>query len=275
MDDNKCKLSREFETSSKNAFYGLMKEQELVDVTLVCDDDKQVKAHKVILSAGSQFFKRMFQNNPHQHPLVYLYGIHWADLEAALEFLYLGEASVLERNLKRFLDISEKLKIVGINNPKESRKAKTPDLVKSSKIYSKIKVPDKDLVEETTKEMRKLPELNKFKENHAVDKENLIDGEHASPPTAGYYTGYYTTSVQKPVAHVKEKSSQKESLDKLTKSFNRYEREKGGRSNVNYERNVKERFVVTSDQLNCEKCNYQAISKDDFRMHGMAYHSIF
>ena len=107
----------------------------------------------------------MFRNNPHQHPLVYLYGIAWVDLEAVVEFLYLGEASVKENSLKGFLDISEKLKIVGINIPKEYsenvstksknnqlRKPKTPDLVKSSR----IKVP----VEEIRKESKLLSKFD-------------------------------------------------------------------------------------------------------------------
>ena len=162
MEESKCTISREMEASNKHAFHKLMKDQELVDVTLVCDDNKQIKAHTVILSAGSQFFSSIFRNNPHQHPLVYLYGIAWSDLEAVVEFLYLGEASVKENSLKGFLDISEKLKIVGINIPKESeivpnkskhdqlRKPKTPDLVKSSR----IKVPAKEFVEETRKERK-------------------------------------------------------------------------------------------------------------------------
>ena len=32
------------------------------DVTLVCGDDTEVKAHKVVLNASSQVFRNIFQN---------------------------------------------------------------------------------------------------------------------------------------------------------------------------------------------------------------------
>ena len=39
----------------------MMKSNELTDVTLVCDDKKQFKAHKIVLSACSTVFKNRDQ----------------------------------------------------------------------------------------------------------------------------------------------------------------------------------------------------------------------
>ena len=64
MCENKYRLSREFQLSSKQTFHKLLKDEEFVDVTLVCDDEIQIKAHKVILGAGSLFFCQTFPKEP-------------------------------------------------------------------------------------------------------------------------------------------------------------------------------------------------------------------
>ena len=53
-----------------------MREMEyLTDVTLVCDDQKQFKAHKVVLSASSTVFKSIINGNYSTNPVIYLRGI--------------------------------------------------------------------------------------------------------------------------------------------------------------------------------------------------------
>ena len=42
----------EFEQSTSNAFKDLLDQQDFVDVTLVCEDSKEIKCHKVVLSAS-------------------------------------------------------------------------------------------------------------------------------------------------------------------------------------------------------------------------------
>ena len=76
MDPENYQLTRnDFELCTKNAFKNLLGEEDFSDVTLACSDNKQVKAHKVILGACSPFFKEILLRNPHQHPLIYLKGI--------------------------------------------------------------------------------------------------------------------------------------------------------------------------------------------------------
>merc|ERR1719309_1759103 len=69
-------------------------EEKLFDVTLVSDDDKQFLAHKIILSACSLFFQRVFFNNPHSHPLLYMKGVNSNHLQSILDFIYLDEVEV-------------------------------------------------------------------------------------------------------------------------------------------------------------------------------------
>merc|ERR1712112_94975 len=74
----------------------------------------QIKAHKVILSASSPFFKNILAKNAHIHPLLYMKGTNGKVLEALLGFIYNGESKVLEADLKEFLDTADELKIKGL-----------------------------------------------------------------------------------------------------------------------------------------------------------------
>ena len=60
MSTDKFNLSwNDFEHCTRNSFRELINEHEFADVTLVSNDDKQVKAHKVILSSCSPVFKNI------------------------------------------------------------------------------------------------------------------------------------------------------------------------------------------------------------------------
>eukprot|EP00092_Neocalanus_flemingeri_P026693 GFUD01028942.1.p1 GENE.GFUD01028942.1~~GFUD01028942.1.p1 ORF type:complete len:217 (+),score=45.72 GFUD01028942.1:90-740(+) len=88
----------------------IWKAGEMIDVTLVCEDRKQISAHKVVLAAYSTFFRDIFNNNPHPKPLIFLKGITHDYLLRILNFLYTGEARVSQNNLKEFLEVAEDLK---------------------------------------------------------------------------------------------------------------------------------------------------------------------
>ena len=64
--------------------------KENADVTLACEDGKQVEAHKVILASSSPFFHNFLKRNKHPHPLIYMRGVKSDDLLAIVDFLILG-----------------------------------------------------------------------------------------------------------------------------------------------------------------------------------------
>ena len=43
---------------------------------------------KVIISACSPFFRNVLRQNPHQHPLLYMKGVRYTDLQSVLNFMY-------------------------------------------------------------------------------------------------------------------------------------------------------------------------------------------
>ena len=89
----------------------LMETKELADVTLVTDDQKQVLAHKIFLSAGSEIFRNILINNPHKHPFIYLTNIKHQELEAIIQFLYLGTASLYQDRIDDFLSAAKSLQV--------------------------------------------------------------------------------------------------------------------------------------------------------------------
>ena len=81
-----CLRWNDFESNISGAFRELREDKDFFDVTLACDDD-QMQAHKVILSACSPFFRTILRRNKHEHPLLYLKGVKYADLVSVLDFM--------------------------------------------------------------------------------------------------------------------------------------------------------------------------------------------
>ena len=69
----------------------MVSSQQIVDVTHACDGSS-IKAHKIILSACSNYFKELFLANPCKHPIVILKDIKINEMRAIVDFMYKGEA---------------------------------------------------------------------------------------------------------------------------------------------------------------------------------------
>merc|ERR1711962_1556482 len=108
-----CLRWNDFESNISVAFRELREEKDFFDVTLACEDN-QVSAHKVILSACSPFFRNILRRNPHQHPLLYLKGVKYSDLQSVLNFMYHGEVNVAQEELNSFLAVAEELRVKGL-----------------------------------------------------------------------------------------------------------------------------------------------------------------
>ena len=96
-------------------FKDLYEEEKHSDVTLVCDDQTQFKAHKIVLSACSPVFKKIIDNNPSQHPLIYLRGIQSYEMESILQFMYLGEGKFYHERMGEFIKVAKDLEVKDIS----------------------------------------------------------------------------------------------------------------------------------------------------------------
>ncbi|XP_049291965.1 protein abrupt-like isoform X3 [Anopheles funestus] len=103
------------------AFDSLRYEEDFVDVTLCCEGRK-IRAHKILLSACSPYFKDVFKENPCQHPVIIFKNVRYTDLMSLVEFMYQGEVSVPQEQLPSFLHTAEILAIRGLtDNTTDSR----------------------------------------------------------------------------------------------------------------------------------------------------------
>ena len=87
---------------------------DLLDVTLACDDG-QIGAHKLILSAGSNFFQKVLKNAISNNPFLFIRGCKLKDLNSILDFMYFGETNVKQGDVQQFVDLAQDLQIKGFD----------------------------------------------------------------------------------------------------------------------------------------------------------------
>ncbi|XP_047740455.1 longitudinals lacking protein, isoforms H/M/V isoform X19 [Hyalella azteca] len=88
------------------------------DVTLACDG-RFYSLHKFVLSTCSEYFEEMFERTQCKHPVIVLKDINSEDLEALLNYMYVGEVNVVQEKLAGLIKAAECLKIKGLAVPDE------------------------------------------------------------------------------------------------------------------------------------------------------------
>lgn len=103
----------DFQTNMVTSFRHLRNEKSFTDVTLACEG-QTCKAHKMVLSACSPYFKSLLEENPSKHPIIILKDVSYTHLQAILEFMYAGEVNVSQEQLPTFLKTADRLKVKGL-----------------------------------------------------------------------------------------------------------------------------------------------------------------
>lgn len=88
-----CLKWNDFQTNVTKTFSSLRQEEHLFDVTLVGDDEQHIGAHKLVLSASSEFFKNIIKEAKHSNPLIYLSGFKSKDLLLVMDYIYQEKTS--------------------------------------------------------------------------------------------------------------------------------------------------------------------------------------
>ncbi|KAK8385378.1 hypothetical protein O3P69_012306 [Scylla paramamosain] len=112
-DQQFCLRWNNFHSNITTAFESLRDDEDFVDITLACEG-RQIKAHKMVLSACSPYFRSLLKGNPCQHPIVFLKDVTFANLTSILDFMYHGEVNVSHNELATFLKTAEALKVRGL-----------------------------------------------------------------------------------------------------------------------------------------------------------------
>ncbi|XP_055910251.1 broad-complex core protein isoforms 1/2/3/4/5 isoform X3 [Eupeodes corollae] len=115
MDDTQhfCLRWNNYQSSITSAFENLRDDEDFVDVTLACDG-RSIKAHRVVLSACSPYFRELLKSTPCKHPVIVLQDVNFLDLHSLVEFIYHGEVNVHQKSLSSFLKTAEVLRVSGL-----------------------------------------------------------------------------------------------------------------------------------------------------------------
>ena len=126
MADQFCLKWNNYQLSLTSAFKHILEEEEFVDVTLSAGG-KNLKAHKVVLSACSSYFRDLLKGiGLWQHPVLVLRDVQFLELQSILEFVYLGEVNVEQDRLESFLKTAELLRIKGLTDGLGEKKQERP-----------------------------------------------------------------------------------------------------------------------------------------------------
>lgn len=106
-----------------NAFDTLRSKEDFCDVTLSCEGRK-IRAHKVLLSACSTYFKEIFKENPCQHPVIIFKNVKYDDLLSIVVYMYQGEVNIEQEALPSFLHTAEMLAIQGLTEDENTQNDK-------------------------------------------------------------------------------------------------------------------------------------------------------
>ena len=95
----------------RDVLYNMMNTKILTDVTLVCDDQQEFRAHKVILSACSPVFARIIEKVSNKDSVIYLRGIYSQEMKAIMDFVYLGQTLTDKAFVEQILHTARNLEI--------------------------------------------------------------------------------------------------------------------------------------------------------------------
>jgi len=136
--DEFCLRWNDFEANISSAFRHLRNDPDFFDVSLACridsggeasDQHRTLKAHKVILSSCSPYFRSLLREQAKslgnagngvqtQIPYIVMRGVSYNQLSGILDFMYYGEANVAQEELDSFLALAEELQVKGLTQSK-------------------------------------------------------------------------------------------------------------------------------------------------------------
>ena len=136
----------------------------------------QVRAHKVVLSSSSSFFRQFLRDHSQPNPWLFLRGVEASLILSLMDFLYTGKAEVSEELLTKFIALAEDLGVEGLAADSTSEKGGDIDdkeclketLYNTKQIpilenLSSLKAPIKSILKESKSE----------KNNHKSEKDTL------------------------------------------------------------------------------------------------------
>ena len=158
----KCSLTLEtHQVILSETFSDLRNTYKFSDVTLVCEDNQQIKAHKVILSASSSLLMQMLVGVNHSHPLLYFWDIKERDLAKIVDFIYNGQVEVYQSDLEEFIKIAGRLGIKGIRENYPRNRDQDLFVMEAKEDIEKENFQPAEIIEECSYQIAAIPGMKK------------------------------------------------------------------------------------------------------------------
>ena len=132
----------------KGLSYDIYNDSIFTDVTLVSDDMVAVKAHQIILSNASLIMKELLLMNNSPITVLFLKGINHQELEAILQFVYVGEARVSANRIEAFANAAFELKIKELDKTEENTTANKENIYKPKDLQAQTNDNNKYIAKE-------------------------------------------------------------------------------------------------------------------------------
>ncbi|CAK1604224.1 unnamed protein product [Parnassius mnemosyne] len=175
MADQFCLRWNNFQTNIVSALDSLKCSEDLVDVTLTCEG-RNIKAHKVILSACSPYFRNVFKENPCQHPVIILKDVSADDIVSLLSYMYQGEVFIEESKLSSFLHTAALLQVKGLTGvTHQNENFSSPRT--TTKLYTQLTISSKSNIGATQQKETKIPALKKRRSSTSDKPSDVINVE--------------------------------------------------------------------------------------------------
>ena len=245
MEEKFCLKWNDFQENTIKTFSKLRKEDDFFDVTLVSEDQKQIMAHKVVLSSCSEYFKNILKANRHSHPILCLIGISSMELENVLDYAYHGEVQIFQENINKFLDVAQILKLDGLLASKTENDQFEQDMEHDSSELSPKQEAPQVLDTKKTKPIQKA-----YQAKAPVSTVSLLDG----------------SSVDEVEQKVTEYLGRNENGDYVCKFC--------GKDGVKHIRNMKNHIETHLEGISfaCSLCGKQLRSRNSLNNHKSVYH---
>ena len=243
------------ERRRREQFYKFLAEDKFVDVTLISEDGLEVKAHRMILSSATEFFDNIFQkceNKKRENLVIFLNGIKFLQLKSIIEFIYLGETTVEEKNLDTFLLTSKLLKIEDLSqiDPVASESVIKRNSQRNKNNAKVQNYFNEEFVKETSERHLSQGE---------VDLSTRTSTSYSSKTTT-YSSSSARASPSLSLPSYHSLGSQRESLEKLRESVDEYFQKKNSRTG--------------NEKLNCRICEREDFaSKKHLDFHTETFHN--
>lgn len=104
----------------------LLQNEVFTDVTLICNGGHTIRAHRVILSLFSSYFRAIFESQPFltnscQHPVIVIKDLGYTELKVIIEFIYRGEVFITEDKLPNIISTAKALEVNGLADLRDDR----------------------------------------------------------------------------------------------------------------------------------------------------------